>query len=87
VYLYDDTGAELNYLQKHIDPTRLEFLRYHFLLASIGNSGYLRYQVRQCPDPEQRTSAVLAQEGCSRINVSTRPPTAADSLRIHLAPN
>ena len=45
MYLYDDTGAELNYLNKHIDPTRLEFLRYHFLLASIGNSGYLRYQV------------------------------------------
>lgn len=44
MYLYDNTGAELQVLEKHVDPTRLEFLRYHFLLASVGNAGYLKYQ-------------------------------------------
>lgn len=44
VHLYDNTGAELQVLDKHIDPHRLEFLRYHFLLASVGNAGFLKYQ-------------------------------------------
>ncbi|KXS10732.1 BING4CT-domain-containing protein [Gonapodya prolifera JEL478] len=44
VYVYDKTGAELHSMRKHIDVERLEFLPYHFLLASVGNSGYLRYQ-------------------------------------------
>jgi len=42
VYLYDNTGAEIQVLDKHVDPNRLEFLRYHFLLASVGNAGYLK---------------------------------------------
>ncbi|KAF7369018.1 WD-REPEATS-REGION domain-containing protein [Mycena venus] len=44
VFIYDRDGVELHCLKAHIEPTRLEFLPYHWLLASIGNAGYLKYQ-------------------------------------------
>ncbi|KAJ3563739.1 hypothetical protein NP233_g8748 [Leucocoprinus birnbaumii] len=44
VYIYDRDGVELHCLKSHIEPTRLEFLPYHWLLASVGNAGYLKYQ-------------------------------------------
>lgn len=34
VYIYDDNGVELHYLDAHADVNRLEFLPYHFLLVS-----------------------------------------------------
>ncbi|KAI0079128.1 BING4CT-domain-containing protein [Panus rudis PR-1116 ss-1] len=43
-FIYDKDGVELHKLKSHIEPTRLEFLPYHWLLASIGNTGYLKYQ-------------------------------------------
>ncbi|KAI8143203.1 U3 snoRNP-associated protein Utp7 [Fennellomyces sp. T-0311] len=44
VYIYDNNGLEIHRLKNHNDTTKLEFLPYHYLLASIGNAGYLRYQ-------------------------------------------
>ncbi|KAI0635447.1 BING4CT-domain-containing protein [Trametes polyzona] len=44
VFIYDRDGVELHKLKSHIEPTRLEFLPYHWLLVSIGNPGYLKYQ-------------------------------------------
>ncbi|KAI5119540.1 hypothetical protein M0805_008526 [Coniferiporia weirii] len=44
VFIYDQNGVELHKLSNHIEPTLLEFLPYHWLLASVGNSGHLKYQ-------------------------------------------
>ncbi|KAK2742833.1 Small subunit (SSU) processome component [Myotisia sp. PD_48] len=43
VYIYDHHGVEIHCLKKHVEPTHLEFLPYHFLLASTSTSGYLKY--------------------------------------------
>merc|ERR1740123_1157180 len=44
VYIYDQHGTEIHVLKKHRQPTRLEFLPYHFLLASVTKRGILNYQ-------------------------------------------
>lgn len=43
VHIYDSQGVEIHKLQKHVEITNMEFLPYHFLLATIGNAGYLKY--------------------------------------------
>ncbi|KAF2405014.1 small nucleolar ribonucleoprotein complex subunit [Trichodelitschia bisporula] len=42
-YIYDQAGVEVHKLTSHIEVTNMEFLPYHFLLATIGNAGYLKY--------------------------------------------
>ncbi|CEP18947.1 hypothetical protein [Parasitella parasitica] len=44
VYIYDKSGLEIHRLQNHTYVDKLEFLPYHYLLASIGSNGYLKYQ-------------------------------------------
>ncbi|BGP50596.1 putative U3 small nucleolar RNA-associated protein 7 [Rhodotorula kratochvilovae] len=44
VYIYDKQGLEVHQLRAHIEVNRMEFLPFHFLLATIGNPGYLKYQ-------------------------------------------
>lgn len=44
VYIYDQVGTELHRLKTHTTPYRMTFLPYHFLLASTGREGNLRYQ-------------------------------------------
>lgn len=42
-YIYDHAGVEIHCLRKHIEVTHMEFLPHHFLLATVGNAGYLKY--------------------------------------------
>ncbi|ESZ98486.1 putative U3 small nucleolar RNA-associated protein 7 [Sclerotinia borealis F-4128] len=44
VYIYDSAGVEVHCLKKHIEVTNMEFLPYHYLLATVGNAGHLKYQ-------------------------------------------
>ncbi|KAJ8108364.1 hypothetical protein ONZ43_g6447 [Nemania bipapillata] len=44
VYIYDGQGVELHCLNQHRDVAHLEFLPYHFLLATLGLRGFLKYQ-------------------------------------------
>lgn len=44
VYIYDNSGLELHCLRKHIEVRAMQFLPYHFLLATLGNSSLLKYQ-------------------------------------------
>ncbi|KAF7545748.1 hypothetical protein G7Z17_g8934 [Cylindrodendrum hubeiense] len=44
VYIYDHNGVELHTLKKHQEVSHMEFLPYHFLLATIGAVGILKYQ-------------------------------------------
>ena len=43
-FLYDKTGLEMHCLKNHIEATKLDFLKFHFLLVSCGNAGWLKYQ-------------------------------------------
>ena len=43
-YIYDNNGTELHCLRHHLEPMRLEFLPYHFLLVTAGRTGYVKWQ-------------------------------------------
>ncbi|XP_028757745.1 probable U3 small nucleolar RNA-associated protein 7 [Neltuma alba] len=44
LYIYDRAGTELHCLKEHGSVLRLQFLKNHFLLASINKFGQLHYQ-------------------------------------------
>ncbi len=44
VYIYDGDGVEVHRLHKQMEVDHMEYLPYHFLLASMSNEGTLRYQ-------------------------------------------
>lgn len=56
--------AQVHCLRQHAEPRRLEFLPYHFLLASIGRTGMLRYT--------DVTSGQLVSEMRSKLGVCDR---------------
>lgn len=72
VYIYDDAGIEIHKLKNHTDVNRLEFLPYHFLLASVGATGYLKYQ-------DTSTGTLISQHrtGLGNCNTMTQNPHTA----------
>lgn len=42
-YIYDQHGVEIHCMKKHTRPYRLEYLPYHFLLASVGAAGSVKW--------------------------------------------
>ncbi len=72
VYIYDNRGAEVHCLRSHLKPRALQFLPYHFLLASIGQGGYLKYQ-------DVSTGGLISQHrtklGCCSV-LSQNPASA-----------
>lgn len=42
-YIYDSAGIEIHCLKKHERPYKLDFLPYHFLLTSVGHSGWIKW--------------------------------------------
>ncbi|KAI4638340.1 hypothetical protein J4E93_010140 [Alternaria ventricosa] len=43
VYIYSGDGVEMHKLKNHSEATHLEYLPYHFLLASVSTAGIIRY--------------------------------------------
>ncbi|KAF1829914.1 BING4CT-domain-containing protein [Decorospora gaudefroyi] len=43
VYIYSGDGVEMHQLKSHSEATHLEYLPYHFLLASVSTAGIIRY--------------------------------------------
>lgn len=43
-FIYDHDGTELHRMKQHVGVKNLEFLPYHYLLATSGDTGMLRYQ-------------------------------------------
>ena len=81
-YIYDHAGVELHCLKKHIEVTNMEFLPYHFLLATVGNAGYLKYtdtstgqMVIEMPTKQGSPTALAQNPGNAILNIGAQNGT------------
>lgn len=42
-FIYDDSGVEIHRMSEHQDIFQMQFLPHHWLLSTVGRSGYLKY--------------------------------------------
>lgn len=42
-YIYDRDGVEIHCMRAHERPLKLDYLPYHFLLTSVGHSGWIKW--------------------------------------------
>ena len=97
-YIYDDSGTEIHKLKDMNDPFALDFLPYHWLLASVGRSGFLKYQdtstgelvsthktkLGPCQVLRQNPSNAIIHLGHSNGTVTLWSPTSSQFLaKIH----
>lgn len=75
-YIYDNQGIEVHRLKSHTEVNRMEFLPYHYLLASVGYSGMLRYQ-------DTSTGSIVAEHRTSLGPCSTMAQNPLTAV-IHL---
>lgn len=65
VFIYDRDGVELHRLKSHIEPTRLEFLPYHWLLASVVSTSSTPAALLYNSQPSQGMSGFLKYQDTS----------------------
>ena len=68
VYIYDKRGVELHAAREHAGATRLAFLRNHFLLASAGKGGVIRWQDVTTGELVAQHASRLGDTRCLTLN-------------------
>lgn len=43
LYIYDNQGIELHHIRDILEPCKLDFLPYHYLLVCASKLGFLKY--------------------------------------------
>lgn len=68
VYIYDNQGLEVHCMRNHIEVNRMVFLPYHFLLATVGNAGFLKYQDTSTGELVAEIRTKLGRCDCMSLN-------------------